>query len=130
MQKMTGMKQMVHVYVADITGLPDPLGKPQVMEGLSEERKQKIVRYKQLEGRRQSLGAGLLLRKALARHGMQETEVYIGKNGKPEVKEICFNLSHSHNIVVCAIGEKPIGCDVEKEESSAKEKIAERLYLI
>ena len=128
MQKMAGMKQMVHVYAADIRNLPDPLEAPRVMDGLSEERKKKIVRYKQPEGRRQSLGAGLLLRQALARHGMQETEVYIGKNGKPEVKGICFNLSHSHNIVVCAIGEKPVGCDVEKEESSAKEKVAERFF--
>ena len=121
-------KQMVHVYVADITGLPDPLGTSQVMEGLSEERRQKIVRYKQSEGRRQSLGAGLLLRQALARHGTQETGVYIGENGKPEVKGICFNLSHSHNMVVCAISKKTVGCDLEKEESSEKEKIAERFF--
>lgn len=128
MQKMAGIKRMVHVYVADITGLPDPLETQQVMKGLSEERKQKIMRYKRPEGRRLSLGAGLLLRQALARHGMQETEVHVGENGKPEAKGICFNLSHSHNIVVCAVSEKPVGCDVEKEESTAKEKIAERFF--
>ena len=36
MQKMAGIKRMVHVYVADITGLPDPLETQQVMKGLSE----------------------------------------------------------------------------------------------
>ena len=128
MQKLAGVNEMVYVYVADITGLPDPLETPQVMEGLSEERKQKIVRYRQLNGRKQSLGAGLLLRQVLTRHGARESKVYMGENGKLLVKEIFFNLSHSHNIVVCVVGDKSVGCDVEKVKSPTREKIAERYF--
>ena len=49
---------MVHVYMANIENLPDPLEVPKIMEGLSKERKKKIVRYKMVAGRKQSLGAG------------------------------------------------------------------------
>ena len=119
---------MVQVYVADVTRLPDPLVIPEIMENLSEKRKQKIMRCKQVERRRQSLGAGLLLSQVLDSYDLQENKVSIGPNGKPETKGICFNLSHSHNIVVCAVGEKAVGCDVEKEEASLKEKIAERFF--
>lgn len=119
---------MVYVYVADITCLPDPLEVPELMEGLSEERKNKIVCYKQSYNRRQSLGAGLLLKRVLERYGMHEEDVFWGENGKPELEGIYFNLSHSHNTVVCAVGEKPIGCDVEKERGSKTKKLAERFF--
>jgi len=39
------------------------------------------------------------------------------ENGKPFLKEfshIHFNLSHCKNAVICAIGDSPIGCDVEE----------------
>lgn len=127
MQKMVGIKQMVHVYAADITGLPDPLEHPQLMEELSEERKQKIMRHKQLGGRKQSLGAGLLLGQVLFRHGVIEGEICISEYGKPEIADICFNLSHSHEMVVCAVSAKSVGCDVEKVVP-APEKVAERFF--
>ena len=119
---------MVHVYMANIENLPDPLEVPKIMEGLSKERKKKIVRYKMVAGRKQSLGAGLLLKEALACHGVRETDVYVDEYGKPQVKGLCFNLSHSHNIVVCAVSEEIVGCDVEQECSSGKEKIGERFF--
>ena len=83
---------MVHVYMANIENLPDPLEVPQIMEGLSEERKKKIVRYKMVSGRKQSLGAGLLLKEALVRHGARENDVYVDEYGMPQVvKKILAN---------------------------------------
>ena len=121
-------KNMVNVYVADITDLPDPLENPERMEGLSEERKSKIMRCKRSESRRQRLGAGMLLREVLNRHGAQEQDIQIGKNGKPEVEGVHFNLSHSYNLVVCVVGNDVVGCDVEREETTDKSDIADRFF--
>lgn len=123
---MVGIK-MVYVYAAKVTNLPDPKEFPEWMEGLAEVRKQKILRYKQQKDRKQSLGAGLLLKHVLLRHGVDSGNIRFGENGKPELDGICFNLSHSHDVVVCAVSNKVVGCDVEKVKN-APTKIAERFF--
>ena len=116
---------MVQVYVMDVTHLDDPMENPQILEGLDNSRKEKIMRCKQENTRKQSLGAGLLLRHILECHGLSEREIHFGLHGKPEIKGICFNLSHSSNMVVCAVSDKPVGCDVEKVRE-APYKVADR----
>lgn len=60
--------------------------------------------------------------------GYQQTAgIRIGADGKPEVDGICFNLSHSGNIVICGTAEKEVGCDVEKIVE-APEGVAERFF--
>jgi 4'-phosphopantetheinyl transferase len=57
-----------------------------------------------------------------------ETEVYPG--GKPYLKdypEICFNLSHSGDYVCCAVGDEPVGVDIQKHVP-VKEGLAERFF--
>ena len=127
MQKTVGISWMVQVYVADIANLKDPLEHPHQMEGLSEERKQKIMRQRRLLGRKQRLGAGLLLKQALFFCGVAEGEINIAEHGKPEMNHICFNLSHSQDLVVCAVSTKPVGVDIEKI-ACAPEKIAKRFF--
>ena len=118
---------MVYVYALNVQDLPDPLTEPGVMEGLWEERKGKILRYKLEQSRKQSLGAGLLLKWALQRHGAAVEQLSYGANGKPEAEGVFFNLSHSGQWTVCAIGDGPVGCDVE-EIASVREGIAERFF--
>lgn len=118
---------MVCVYVLKVQDLPDPLTEPGVMEGLWEERKEKILRYKLEQSRKQSLGAGLLLKWALKKHGAAVEQLSYGVNGKPEAEGVFFNLSHSGQWAVCAIGDGPVGCDVE-EIASVREGIAERFF--
>ena len=118
---------MVYVYALNVQDLPDPLAEPGVMEGLWEERKQKILRYKLEQSRKQSLGAGLLLKWALKKHGAAVEQLSYGANGKPEAEGVFFNLSHSGQWTVCAIGDGPVGCDVE-EIASVREGIAERFF--
>lgn len=105
---------MVNVYVTNIRDLPDPEEYPEILAGLPEERKKKILRFRNAEDRKQSLGAGILLQKVLKRHGISNEEIQIGDGGKPEVEGICFNLSHSADLAVCAVSEKNVGCDVEQ----------------
>jgi len=118
---------MVYVYVADIKDLPDPLEAPESMDGLSEKRKEKIHRYLYPKDRKQSLGAGLLLNEVLSLHGVLVDDIVYGENGKPKIPGICFNLSHSEDMVICAVSEKPIGCDVEKVKE-ANLKVADRFF--
>lgn len=118
---------MVKIYAVDVSNLPDPKEYPELLNGLSENRKEKTLRYRQLKDRKQSLGAGMLLQKCLSEHGICAEDIRYGENGKPEVSKICFNLSHSNDIVVCVVSEKEVGCDVEKI-SELRERIAERFF--
>lgn len=118
---------MVYLYAVDITNLPDPLESPQIIEKLSESRKQRIKKCKQLQARKQSAGAGLLLRYILKECGLADAEIKFGSNGKPEVEGIYFNLSHSKNMVISAISDKAVGCDIE-QISVAPEKVADRFF--
>lgn len=126
---------MVNLYVADISALLDPFDYPKVMEGLSEERKKKILNCKQKQKRLQSLGAGILLNKVLRRYGTLPERVRTEPNGKPVVDGICFNLSHSGELVICAISQKPVGCDIEQLNDAPKcvvehaFSVAEKEYL-
>lgn len=126
-KKEWGKSVMVYLYAANIKNLPDPKEYPELLNGLWEERKQKTMRYLQPEGRKQSLAAGLLLKAVLFRHGAAQTELRTGKNGKPEMEGICFNLSHSDELVICAVSKKPVGCDVEKIKKLPKH-VAERFF--
>lgn len=118
---------MVRVYAIDITMLPDPAMNPEMMEGLDEERREKILRHKFPAGRRQSLGAGLLLKSVLEKYGILPENIVIGPYGKPEVDGICFNLSHSEEMIVCAVSEKNVGCDVERIRK-AQMRVADRFF--
>ena len=95
---------MIQVYAADITNLPDPMRESSVMADLSDQRKEKIMRHKMEKDRKQSLGAGLLLREVLFRHGVADREITYGENGKPQMEDFFFNLSHSNGVVLCAAG--------------------------
>ena len=118
---------MVYIYAADVTNLPDPKEFPELVEGLEEKRIEKTLRYRQELDRKQSFGAGLLLRHALKLHGMTLRDVHYGQNGKPAMEGICFNLSHSHEMVVCTVSKNEVGCDIEKI-TKAPGRIAGRFF--
>ena len=40
-------------------------------------------------------------------------EYYLGEHGKPLSKNICFNISHSHGVIIFASSNKDIGVDIE-----------------
>lgn len=118
---------MVYLYALNIRTLPDPAEHPDVLGYVSDERKERILKYLQTDGRKRSLGAGILLREVLPRFGASPEKMRIREGGKPETDGISFNLSHSGDLVICAVGEKEVGCDVEKI-AKAPERIAERFF--
>ena len=48
-------------------------------------------------------------------YGITDFTVDCDKNGKPFIvsSKIGFNLSHSGNYVLCALGDKNVGCDIQ-----------------
>lgn len=118
---------MVHIYVANISALPDPKEHPELLSNFPENRKQKILRFVQKKDRIQSLGASMLLQKVLQMYGKEMKDICYGENGKPELDGFYFNLSHSHEMAVCAVSECPVGCDIEKIGKPLS-KIARRFF--
>ena len=118
---------MVKIYVAEVSNLPDPKDNPWTFNGLPETRVQKILRYQQVKDRKQSLGAGLLLKECLKEYDINIEEIRYGEHGKPEIEGIYFNLSHSYDKGVCAVSEMPVGCDIEKI-GKVRAGIAERFF--
>ena len=118
---------MVKLYVADISNLPDPLLVPDELKKLPMERQQRIHNMQQEKSRKQSMGVGLLLQKVLALYHMQDSQVFIGEHGKPMIEGLEFSLAHSGNLVICAVSDKPIGCDVE-EIRKAPKGVAKRYF--
>lgn len=118
---------MVKLYVADISNLPDPMLNSELLHRLPMDRQQRIHNLKQEKSRKQSMGVGLLLQKVLALYHMQDSQVYVGEHGKPMIDGLEFSLSHSGNLVICAVSNQPIGCDIEKLREAPK-GVAERYF--
>ncbi len=113
------------VYAADIQSLSDKSVFEKAYISVSEYRRQKVDKMKHQEDKMRSLGAGLLLQKALYDFGIDEktADFETNQNGKPHIlhggqdaglKTIHFNLSHSGDYAMCVIGDNPAGCDVER----------------
>lgn len=106
------------VYAADVSCLEDAALFDRFYAGLPSDRQEKITKYRFDRDKRLSLGAGILLKKALSDAGCKKVpELSYQKDGKPffaALPDFHFNLSHSGRWVLCAVFSQEIGCDVEK----------------
>lgn len=124
------MEQKTLVYLADIGPLEDPERFRAFYDAMPAYRKEKIDRFRPENDKRLSLGAGILLQKALRDAGFPgaDADVRLGENEKPCLDaEIRFNLSHSRQKVLCVISPFETGCDVERI-GRAPAGIAERFF--
>ena len=96
---------------------------------LPEWRRESCLRMRFEQGRLQQLAAGLLLRYALQQAGVDLMTVRVEKNehGKPMMDGLFFNISHSGDYIAVAIGDSPVGIDVETK-TDPDLKITERFY--
>lgn len=81
-----------------------------------ESKRCEISLMRQADKRRLRIAADHLCRTSAAEAlGLSPAEVKFGKNehGKPITDGMEFNLSHSGDIAVCAVSDKPIGIDIE-----------------
>lgn len=86
---------------------------------LPPERRERVLRVKQTEKRREVLSAYWLLRLALReRYSWQELPEIrrssLGKPCFPEYPEVHFNLSHTSGAVLVGVSDQPVGVDIEK----------------
>lgn len=97
MQNATGERKFVVLYVADIADLP--AGEASGAAKARSAAAQRLARY------------------AFAAWGIpQDAKIIRGAWGKPRLESVpfFFNLSHSGDRAICAVGNTDLGCDVEK----------------
>lgn len=107
------------IYAANVTELKNQSLYSAAYHKVTDERRKKTDRLSLTKDRQLSLGAELLLLYGLEQQGikLREMTYKYGENGKPYLtgnQEVYFNLSHSEEVVICAISPQEIGCDVEK----------------
>jgi len=97
--------------------------------------KEKVARLKSDNAIRETLSAYLLLHKACEELGLDgsDREIATDGYGKPYFvnrPDKFFNISHSCERVMCAIGDVPVGCDVQKITTKSERgiKIAKRFF--
>lgn len=126
---------MMQVYVSSITPfLKGDIWK-QFVDRLDMERQEKVMRTRNEKDQVRILAAGLLLQYAVEQEldrkipgtslGIRQKE-----GGKPylvDYPQIHFNLSHSGEMVACAIGTIEVGVDIQ-QLVPVKEKVATRFF--
>lgn len=108
----------VWLYKADIRDISDADFEKYFLL-MSDEKRKTVEHFRSEEDKKRSIAADMLARLAVSeRCGIPEADIsfYREQGGKPHVRgDITeFNVSHSADIVVCAVSDKPIGVDVEK----------------
>lgn len=102
---------------------------------LDKDRKEKIEHIRREEDRLRSIYAGLLLRYSFLQEGFQQSDwekisIERGKFGKPSIAGITdfhYSLSHSGDWVVCSVGKKETGVDIQKQ-GTYKLQVAKRFF--
>lgn len=105
---------MIQIYVTDSSPLCEELFLQKIYDTLPKERKAKADACKVPKKRRQSIAAGWLLKESLHRF-------------PKSVEQASFNLSHSGRLAACAIGEQPVGVDLEQVRP-LREKLVEACF--
>ena len=123
------------VYLMSTENVKDPRTFALWKEFLPKEHWEKTVRPLKEEDRKTELAAWFLLYQALREWGISEEKInadgayYYGEHGKPQIVNFPkkFNLSHSGDYVVCAVGDGEVGADIQKWVPY-KERTAERFF--
>ena len=125
----------VYVFTQDISELNTEDLKEAFLPVASEYVKSKVRKLKNNGAKKETLGAYWLLHKACEELGLNnlDGEIATDEHGKPyfvNARDKYFNISHSHDRVMCAIGDVPVGCDVQKigNKSERAIKIAKRFF--
>ena len=126
------MQETTRIYIADISVLKDSSVFEKLLRTVPEYRQKKAMSFKFAKGKMQSLGVGLLLRKACEDAGFAGADEHIayGENEKPYLADcdVQFNLSHSGERVMGVISPFEVGCDVEIIKGD-RGRLAERFFL-
>ncbi len=106
-----------HIYALNTDSISDEQIFDIYYNSMPQNRKQKIERMKFYKDKLLSLGAGMLMQKVLDRFELSYTDISYNEYGKPLINnrnDAFFNISHTGNIVVCAVSAFKVGVDIEK----------------
>lgn len=129
---------MLMIYLAN-TQIPDDKYNC-IYKLLPEFRRLLVDKRKSEEAKRETALAFFLLMYGLKKQGIIDTYSEIdklgysaGEHGKPYLfnrKDIHFSISHTSGMVMCAVSDAEVGCDVEKKKKNRDEigKIASRFF--
>ena len=100
------------------------------MPKVSSRRRDKISRYHFIKDKKLSCGAELLLNRLLFEEDITCPEFLEDYYHKPYIKnyDIEFNLSHSEEMVACAISDKTVGIDIEYVDKDIDLNIAKHYF--
>ena len=110
---------MITIYQADSAEVRKYTKLEQLLQRLPKNMHERAHRYKFEKDAFNFVVGRLLLQKGLNELGINAKIEHIAfqESGKPFLKNIFFNISHTENLVVCALSTKgEIGIDVEKEK--------------
>ncbi len=117
MWEMTNSQIPNTLYILNITSLDDEAKFRSFYQAMPRYRQDKIDAFKPRKSKLLSLGAGILLDRAMTDIAITDYEPeYRGQN-KPYIKgrsDVFYNISHSGDVVVLALSGKEIGVDVEQ----------------
>lgn len=85
-------------------------------ECLSPSRKEHIDTLRKPEDKIRSLCGELLVEKLLAECGITEAKLHRYANGQPYLSgcDLFVSISHSEDMVACAVSDAPVGIDIQK----------------
>ena len=83
---------------------------------LDKDKQQKVEKLQKIEDQKRAIISALLLNDILKYYGLSMSDIIYNEYGKPYLKnnEICFNISHSGDYVVCAVSKNEIGVDIQE----------------
>ena len=100
-------------------------------ELVSKKRKEKIDFYRFDKDKKLSCGVYLLLMKLLEEENITNPTIKTEKYGKAYIsnyENIHFNVSHSRNMICCAISDRPVGVDIEFSDPTIDLNIAKNYF--
>lgn len=86
---------------------------------MNADKQQRVDRYRFLDDKKRTVAGEMLARQAFAEWcgvAPESITFAIGEYGKPYIVglDVEFNISHSGDMVVCAVDDKPVGIDIEQ----------------
>lgn len=114
---------MIETFILNTDPLDDKELFDKLLTQVDQTRKDKILKLSTYTKQKQSLGAGLLIKKYVGEI------TSLNKNGKPQNNNIEFNISHSGKYVVLTTGTEPVGVDIELMQRGNKH-IAPRFFTL
>jgi len=107
------------IFIADTIPLQNPQKLEKYLNQVTTERRERVVRQKSVQAKALSLGAEILIKKAMLKSFDIKGDLIIEKSeqGKPRLLNhsgIHYNLSHSGNYVSCALSNEAVGLDLQK----------------